>query len=573
MANYDEWNKAIAEYFVSGMPSGATVYMVVDEKSLMDISAGFEQSETDRVDWIEEFKKAVQSECVIGNTVCLRTISGYQSDGIPRCIAFLAAMILAAHHMIAEETDNEIIAQINYFTRLRQVFDLPDEDGGRPDGLSVGVEEPLWKNWNVWLIQNSWLPSAERGQSTPYKYINYPLSQALLREADKGALEHLFRHKENSGQLSRAWDRDTLGTWVRRQQFNSRHLTNLTQERDFRRCEAITDAIYDVYISIDWDEDAPQFGSSLHRTMPSRLTAQLYRLEDLFEGNINYHLYPRQPRRITAGFLKIINQDGYVCDLREHRLGWFAPLWSENPAGGVSYQVLGHSQIRELILPERGFWILIRDPEDEMSSDFAGWGTPGLGDTFLLLCKEDYSAQMEFFKDEALIEWDDVISTIDGWLEYRECMIISASWDGIIPLRQDLYDALKPSASAAISLKGGLRVPNQGGWLEGYAPQITIYAFDSSVEFKLRDASDHDNTITEEVVNTNHPISSSSLVSGDYLLEAYSFGRLAARRALRILPWDSLDCRKAELPFSVDVKTFTLQGTIIKPNATEHNEE
>ena len=31
MATYDEWNKAIAEYFVSGLPSGATVYLSVDE--------------------------------------------------------------------------------------------------------------------------------------------------------------------------------------------------------------------------------------------------------------------------------------------------------------------------------------------------------------------------------------------------------------------------------------------------------------------------------------------------------------------------------------------------------------
>ena len=38
MATYDEWNNAIAEYFVNGLPSGATVYLSVDEEALMDIA-------------------------------------------------------------------------------------------------------------------------------------------------------------------------------------------------------------------------------------------------------------------------------------------------------------------------------------------------------------------------------------------------------------------------------------------------------------------------------------------------------------------------------------------------------
>ena len=95
MANYDEWNKAIIEYFVGGMSSGATVYLGVDEQVLMDIGTRFEQSETSNVDWIEDFTEAVRSECVIGNRVYLERIDNYQSDQTPRGVAFLAAMVLA----------------------------------------------------------------------------------------------------------------------------------------------------------------------------------------------------------------------------------------------------------------------------------------------------------------------------------------------------------------------------------------------------------------------------------------------------------------------------------------------
>ena len=143
-------------------------------------------------------------------------------------------------------------------------------------------------------------------------------------------------------------------------------------------------------------------------------------------------------------------------------------------------------------------------------------------------------------------------------------MIVSPSWDGIIPQHQDLYDALKPNVSATISLKGGLRVLNQGGWLEGYSPEITVFAFDESIKLKLMDVSCLNNPIMDDVVNTNHPISCSALDSGDYLLEAYDLGRLAARRVLRILSWDSLRCKQPKEPFTVDTEIFTLQGATIK---------
>ena len=565
MATYDEWNKAIAEYFVSGLSSGATAYLSVDEEALIDIGARFEQSGADGVNWVEDFTEAVRSECVIHNKIHLDRISDYQSNQPPRCIAFLAAMILAAHRMIGEETKDETIAQSNYFTRLRQVFGLSDEEDGRPEGLrQAGDEETLWQIWNMWLIRNGWLPSAERGQTNYDRYINYPLSQALLREGDKVTLEHLFRQRENLGQLSRVWDRDTVGSWVRTQHFGSRHLRELIQESDFRRYEAITDAIYDVYLSIDWDQEMetePGIRSIGQRRLT--VTAELYRVEDFVTGNIDYYLYPRQLRQFGGGTLEVI-RNGQAHPLSADRKGWFQPLWPEDPAGGVSYEVRGHQQVKALVLSERDFWILVPDPENEASGVFAGWGPPGLGETFLLLCRKEYTEQMDALRKEDLINWDHDFPIDDEWIEYRECMITSQSWEGIIPQYQDLYDALKPSVSATISLKGGLRVPNQGGWLEGYAPEVTIIAFDDSVTLKLLDASVPNEPIMHQLVDTNKPISFPALSPGAYLFEVYSLGKRAAPRVLQILPWDSLECHRPKKLFDVNVGTFTVRGAIIK---------
>ena len=573
MATYDEWNNAIAEYFVSGLPSGATVYLGVDEAALMDIGSRFKQCGANEVNWVEDFREAVRSKYVIGDEVKLPSGSSYQSDQIPNCVAFLAAMVLAAHYMINEEIENETIWQTNYFKRLRQVLGLSDENAGRPEGLlPAGIEEYLWKIWNRWLIDNGWLHSAEQGRSNYNRFINYPLSQALLREADQEVLERLFRQQVNSGQLSRVCDRDTISFWVRNQQFSSRHLRDLIQESDFRRYEAVTDAVFEVYTSIDWDQEFDAI-SGIRRIGKRRMTAHLYRVENSIMEDVKYYIYPRQPRQFGGETLEVV-QDSTVHHLREHRQGWFMPLLTVDPSGGISYAVKGHPQIKELYLPERKFWILVRDPENETSGVFAGWKHPGLGENFILLCKREYEEQMEFFKQEALLEWYEVIPIDDEWVEYRECMIRSQSWEGIIPQHQDLHDALKPSISATISLKGGLRVPNQGGWLEGYQPELTIFAFDDRVSLKLLDIASPNEPIMDQLVNTNKPIGSiSSLDPGVYLFEVYSFGKLAARRSLQILPWDSLDCPHPERPFDVNVGTFTQQGAVIKMNETTDNAE
>ena len=569
MATYDEWNNAIAEYFVSGLSSGSTVYLSVDEDALMDIGNQFEQPEDNYVDWIEDFLDAVRSKCVFVDAVKLPSGLVNQPDQVPNCVAFLAAMVLAAHYMISEEINNEMILQTNYFKRLREVLGLPIEDGKRPEGLlPYGIEEYLWKIWNRWLIDNGWLHSAEQGQSNYNRFINYPLSQALLRETDQEVLERLFRQQVNSGQLSRVCDRDTISFWVRNQQFGSRHLRDLIQESDFIRYEAVTDAIFEVYTSINWDQEFDDT-SGQRRIGQRRMTAELYRVEDAIMGDIIYYPYPRQPKQYWGGSLEVVHT-GTIHDLRKHRQGWFLPLeLPVNPAGGISYEVRGHQQIKELVLPERRFWVLVPDPEDETSGIFAGWESPKLGENFLLLCRKEYSEQMEMFRQEDLINWDHDFPVGDEWVEYRGCMIISPSWDGIIPQHQDLYDALKPRIAATISLKGGIRVPNQGGWLEGYPPEITIIAFDDSVNLKLLDTSSPDEPIMHQLINTNKPISVPSLTLGVYLFEVYNLGKLVARRVLRILAWDALECRQPEQPFSVDVGKFTLQGVIINVIETE----
>jgi hypothetical protein len=576
MASYEEWNTALAGYFVAASPAGSTVYLSVDAESIAYIGST-KFGTTDESDWMKDFEVAVRSKCVWGNEITLEGIEGLGPENLPKGVAFLAAMVLAAHLMVEGEDDNEVIAETNYFTRLREVFGFSGK--GRPPGLQpAGVEEAIWETWNLWLIQGGWLPSADYGLDSVNRYTNYPLSQALLRDGDKDRLERIFRAEEASHHLNKSWDRDRLGTWlrVRRHLFTSKHLRDLIDAPDPRRYEAFVDAVYEAFAGIDWEGDAA--GKISPRTTAitqRRLEAGLYRSEDAIAGVIRFHIYPRRPKRWQRGLDLHLSINNHSYMLTEERQGWFSPLHEplEDLGGGFSYEVQGDPWISKLTVPERNFWILVSDPESPASGVFANWKRPDVGENFLLLCRQECVDQLQILREEDLLTWDHEIplgGCYQDWVEYRECMVLNPNWDGVLPLREDLYDELKPVHTASISFQGGLRVADQfgGGWLEGYQPNVTLTAFESRPA-RVRIANiEYPNAIpTELVVKTNEVIADlPKLPPGIYLLHSIDKqgGRPISPRPLRILDWQLIDCVSARECLKQDYERFSLQGAVLE---------
>ncbi|HEX8845141.1 MAG TPA: hypothetical protein VF791_10880 [Pyrinomonadaceae bacterium] len=562
MASYDLWNTAIADYFVSGLPTGATVYLSVDEDALIDIGRRFLRMGSENKDWAEDFLLAVRARCVVGDEVRLGRVRDAAADGLPNCVAFLGAMVLAAHRM----ADEEAITESNYFTPLRRVLGLTDGESRRPRGLQSGAEVSLWLLWNRWILWKGFLPSAERGQGSA-KYIHYALSQALLRDGDKRRLARVFREAARSHRISREWDRDKLSAWLRMNAglFNTQHLRELFQEAEPTRYEAIVDALFDLYDTLDWT-GKEQPGSAGRRVIQRRIIAGLYRAEDPLAGSISYLLYPRKPKRWEGANLQVL-KDGKSQPLREERPGWFMPLWPEDPAGGKRYPVRGDAEVRELVLPERDFWIFVRDQENEDSGVLASWRHPGIYESFILLCRKKHASNMEMLSQAGLLRWEHEFQSDEtgrGWVEYRECVITSPDWGEVLAESNDLFDALWPSASATIALRSGLRIPQQRGWLEGYGPEVAIHAFEESLRLVVRDDVAHiDAPIIDETVETNQYFELPVKTRGDYFLQVYDGGRLLAQQVFRILPWRSLTCAELQQSYSVRLGSSTLNGALI----------
>jgi len=338
---------------------------------------------------------AGQARSKIGN------FAGFNDAVQPQCAALLGAMVLAACRMAPEEEGGGI-DESDYFCRLRTVLGMTGS--GRPRGmLPAGIEESLWQNWNKWLREQGWMPTAVPGEGA-WRFIRYPVSQTVLRDGEKTSIANTFCDKVQEGRLSRSLDRSAIGAWLRNPNNlpNRRHMRDIIAEGDLRQLEAFTEAAFTLYSSIDWDSETIDVTKL---AAPTRLSASIYRIEDLVEGP-QFFLYPMMPRGGIPGVLTVQAPDKKPVELERERTGWFRPLWKVAPDKEIKVVVNDpEEQIRQLILPKRGFWILVRDPEDENSGAFAGWHTPNPAETFLLLCNEKYAKQLNILKEAKLIQW------------------------------------------------------------------------------------------------------------------------------------------------------------------------
>jgi hypothetical protein len=567
MPNYDEWNQAIVRHFCQGRPKSSKVYLSVDEDTLTLIGLNFSSSLNTTA--VEDFQRAVKQKVVCGDKINLEKIQGLGIDNnkkIPQCVAFLGLCVLAAHYMANEEE----ISDSNYFKRLNQLLGVSvSYNSSRPQGMKCGskAEEPLWKEWNSWLLQQGFQYSAYRGKAGN-KFINYPISQCLLRQADRDRLINLFSEKL----WRQRWDSSVLFSQVKREaQQNglASHLKKLVlNER--QRHQALAESIHDIYQQwLDQGCSTPDKTHHKERTWNRNLFAGLYRTEDPFLGDVEYFLYPKQQRGRPLENLTLEYQN-QNHQLRYGRDGWYLPL--EEPLTiqhlekGAKYPIIQNTEVEQLILPARDFWILISDSENPDSSDFASWGIPTLGTQFILLCKQELYKYLERLKDEKLINWSDKIQPFNensNWIELHQCMVISQAWDSVFIEHQELKDALQPTEKLSISLSGGLRVHNKNAWLEGYPPQVTIFGFSPKANLKVINLFTN-KVVLENNVDTNHPIELESLEISTYILEA-SFAGRAIEKCLRILSWDELDLINISSQHLVNItEEFSLCGTILQ---------
>lgn len=530
MATYDSWNAAIANFFTEGQSKGSCIFLSVDEEVLDLIVDSFLEG-TISTDPKSDFVNSVTEQCVdyLNQRVYLENFEGYDNEQ-PKCIGFLGLLVLAAHNMQEEED----IDETNYFLRLREILSL-DAIRGRPGGLPPGCTENFWNTWNNYLIQSGFLPTAYKGSGS-YKYLNFPLSQAILRESDKDYLRTLFR----TANLPLNFDTHQLGFWLSQQPINRKHLKAGLHHYDSARVWEFYQSAYRVYENDEWQTDTSTSGEI--RTTRKKIDSGLYLYETL-SGEASFRLFPKQPGRYRLNDLSIKNDRGSIVNLMALRPGFYCPLWEIQPfqEEKKEYEILGSEIVKQLVFPKRDYWILLKDPETEYGA-YATWKPYfELGDILLVIIKNGpYLKEISKLKEAGLIQWRST-EVSNGYTIFRDVMVLSYEWGGYISSQEciSLVETLTPRTVASISLSSGLRDPNQNAWLEGYPPVVKIFGFEKSFRMFLKNSME--NTIIEEVRKQQEDISLPSDLTPDvYMIEAYWGERKVAEKLFRIEKWNNI---------------------------------
>lgn len=530
MATYQDWNQAILQHVVSGKPTGSHIYLSIDEDALTEIG-----DELGIFDARPDFLAAIRHHCLKSGRVIVSRLHPQNNSDLPPYAGFLAAMVLAAHEM---SEDGEI-SLADYFTRFNQILGF-GEESGRPSGMNTGVEEPLWQHWNGYLRQKGYIPTAKQGPDGSQRYIRYPISQALLREADK---EHLWRHFSN-----RNWptylDDDLVTARIRRDvEILNRHLYALLHDEDLSRREPALQAIFDVYD--DW-RTAGGVSRSRRQGRHRRkqlFSAGIYREFDLFLGTCTYFLLPKSRRSQPPSATLHYNDSSFPLKLEYNgQIPPLFPLSDEELTHGLSATIQIGTETQPLDLPDRNFWILVPEPDFPESGIYGSWSRPELGQSFILLCRESLQDDMGLLRDEGLIRWQGqtavALNNYPGWLEYRGLMVVSEAWSGIHIEDTDLYESLRPHATVGISLRGGLRLPHSSSWLIGHGPEIAIRSFHTVAEMTVWDLK-YNKVVRSHVVPRDEPISFAWDEPGDYQVEITAGGQ-TSDRFVKIINWEEL---------------------------------
>jgi hypothetical protein len=532
MINYDDWNNTLIAYFTNGVPKDSKIYINI-EKDLIDFIGKKYLDLAD--DAFINFQTSIIETVIEQEKVNLKKIQGLTSSGKPKGLAFLCLSVIVACEMSANE--EEEIDEKDYFCRLRNLLKLPGE--GRPNGMNRGAEaeEPLWKEWNLWLLKQGFQPTAYQGAGRSHKYIKYPISQTLFRQVEKDSLQKLFIEK----QWKNSWDAQTLYSHVRYEiKSLSKHIADRLSDR--KRLELVAESLHEIHQQWIAEGCPAKPIKKREYVLSHNLFTGLYRTEDLL-GEIKYYLYPKQPKFKDNNEV-IIQYQNQTKILREDRTGWYLPctrVTEEDLNKGIIGKVIDHHYLENLILPARDFWILIADKDNEESGVYASWGSPNLGDQFIILCKQDLMKDLELLKDEKLIDWGEKIPPFAGedWFELYQCQVLSEAWEGIFPSNLELKYALQPKTKLSISLKNGLKISQQKAWLKDYPPEIIIYGFYPHVELQIEDI--FSKQIIQNVsVKTNQLIALSFPRSSSYLITAKTKND-SEETVIKIKDWEDLD--------------------------------
>ncbi len=225
--------------------------------------------------------------------------------------------------------------------------------------------------------------------------------------------------------------------------------------------------------------------------------------------------------------------------------------------------------MNQLVLADNPFWIFIQDP-DGFTNDLATWGTPLPGEPFILLAHEKLIGPLKELQQHEFLRWqgEPIPADFDGWTEYRDCQVARFDWEAVLDLpgADGLVRALRPAGGTVrLSLEGGLSVPGQNVWLQGFPPSVCVRADAASAQLCVRSLSQNGSPIVQQAeIATHSPHVLQLAAAGNYLIDVRT-SHDSSSRFVRLASWDQLEPGPVFRPFDTPIEAGRLRGACLLP--------
>jgi hypothetical protein len=323
---YIRWNRALAKHCLLGDEVDEVLYLTITPTILAAALSGVQPGRLLPEDAEAAFVQsvaAVYRSRVLERRQGLQTLRRCGADGLPDCVAFLAASVLAAYQMRSDEE----AAATAYYSRLAELL-TTDIAGGHPRGFDPDEFEALWHFLNAWLRAEKGRRLALPGPDVGLRrFVALPLTHVPLRRVDIERLPDFFAWAgyEPGARIARTkLDQDLVSWSLGRTPFTSAGMAAL---RDERRAAVLAQIGHELE---SWD--------GAHTDSLGRRSGRVEILLDIVQRRPELFYLPRRPAAFPAVF------DDGVHAFEASEEGWYdpVPLGSEDgPAlsGGFEWQV------------------------------------------------------------------------------------------------------------------------------------------------------------------------------------------------------------------------------------------
>jgi Arc/MetJ family transcription regulator len=498
-AEYDRWNEALTGLIYSGDSAFEPVYLDLDDEFLQRAAERLGlDGDPARVQ--ETLAQAVRQTLLLGLSNsgvsalaahtsrlrrwrAMRRESSAGSASPPPVVALLAAFTRAAELMGRDEQ----YTGRAYFPRLYQLLNIEPADEGRIASAFRNETEAYWRALNDWLESHDGALGEPTAEALGYRYIGLPMSQALIRKADRQSLTGMFFDEDlepglrltpdDMAALLKPWLTSGGGTTSLRSIWKSATARKLLIESA-------------IQALVQWPGDPPPRppGEPL-LVRPPRLTARLAR-SGLGKARLDISFVLRGvvsgPRSLGQTWEVRSSPDdpSPLIDLVQLTDKFAAPALA-GQVDGASL-VSGQFRLRSASADVAPAVTVSRRPQPivvlsrlEEAALYVEVDHAHLGETHLVLVNEAATkpnGQPRFALDSLLQQiaqpgftrLAEVAGLPAGWSLYRDVVIMARH-----TLTDLALDVLRPDQTSVLTVSGGLRMPGHAQRWSAFVP-LTI---------------------------------------------------------------------------------------------------